>query len=189
MNVKRTIVLLFMAISLTACAHKSAGVFRDPNMDFGVIQNVAVMPLANQSKDQSASDRVREVLMTRLLATGAFYVIPVGEVKRGTTRLGLADPTAPSTDEVIKFSSVVKVDAVITGVVKEYGEVRSGSAASNAISLNLQMIETQTGRIIWSASSTQGGIGVTDRLFGGGGTLMNDITEKAVDDLIKKLFK
>jgi hypothetical protein len=51
------------------------------------------------------------------------------------------------------------------------------------------MIETQTGKIVWTASSTQGGIGILDRLFGGGGQPMNKVTEKAINDLINKLFK
>jgi len=73
--------------------------------------------------------------------------------------------------------------------VREYGEVRSGTTSANIISLSLQMIETQTGKVVWTASSTKGGISIWDRLFGGGGQPMNVITEKAVNDLINKLFK
>jgi hypothetical protein len=53
----------------------------------------------------------------------------------------------------------------------------------------MQMIETQTGRVVWAASSTKGGITFGDRLLGGGGEPMNVVTEKAVDDIIDKLFK
>jgi len=35
----------------------------------------------------------------------------------------------------------------------------------------------------------EGGINLGDRLFGGGGEPMNVVTEKAVDDIIDKLFK
>jgi hypothetical protein len=83
----------------------------------------------------------------------------------------------------------VKADAVITGVVREYGEVRSGTTAANVVSLSLQMIEAQTGKIVWSASSTQGGVGLKERLLGGGGEPLNDCTEKAVKDVINQLFK
>ncbi len=53
----------------------------------------------------------------------------------------------------------------------------------------MQMMEAQTGRVVWSASSTRGGVTMSDRLFGGGGEPMNIVTEKAVDDVIRKLFK
>jgi hypothetical protein len=186
--IRKTVVLISLAC-LAACARPTSGVFHDPNMDFGTIQTIAVMPLANQTREQTASERVRDVFINRLLATGGVYVLPIGEVKRGTTRTGMADPTAPSPEEVVKFGGIVKADAVIVGSVKEYGEVRSGTAAANAIAVSMQMMETQTGRVVWSASSTQGGVTMSDRLFGGGGEPMNVITEKAVDDLIKKLFK
>jgi hypothetical protein len=83
----------------------------------------------------------------------------------------------------------VKADTVITGAVREYGEVRSGTSQANLISMSLQMMEAQTGKVVWSASSTQGGVTTTDRLFGGGGDPMNRITEKAIDDLLDKLFR
>ena len=85
-------------------------------------------------------------------------------------------------------SLVLEVDAVITGVVREYGSVRSGAASANVISVSLQMIEINSGQIIWSASSTKGGVKLLDRLFGGGGKPMDTVTVKAVDDLLDKLF-
>ncbi len=51
------------------------------------------------------------------------------------------------------------------------------------------MIETQTGRVVWSGSSTRGGISFKDRLLGGGGAPMNEITEQAVDEILDKMFK
>ena len=37
------------------------GQYRDPNMDFGSVQKVAVLPFANLTKDEKAADRVRDV--------------------------------------------------------------------------------------------------------------------------------
>ncbi len=174
---------------LTACAGTGTDEkYRDANMDFGAIQNIAVLPLANLTRDQQAGERVRDVFVTALLATGGVYVIPTGEVAKGISLTGMTNPTAPSKEEILKFAALVKADAVITGVLREYGEVRSGSSTANVISLSTQMIETQTGRVVWSASVTKGGVTFKDRLLGGGGDPLNYVTEKAVDDLINKLF-
>jgi hypothetical protein len=67
--------------------------------------------------------------------------------------------------------------------------VRSGQSEANIVSLSLQMIETETGTVVWSGSSTQGGITLSDRMFGGGGEPMNKVTEKAVNDLLDQLFE
>jgi hypothetical protein len=180
--------LLLCLGSLGGCAGTS-DVYRDATMDFGSIKTVAVLPFVNLSKDQLAGERVRDAFNTMLMASGALYAVPVGEVARGIAAAGMANPTTPSADEVVKLAKSIKVDAVISGVIKEYGDVRSGTSSADVISLSLQMMEGQTGRVIWSAGTTQGGISLTDRLFGGGGRPLNDITEKAVNALINKLFE
>jgi hypothetical protein len=181
--------LILSVFFLMSCATSSSNVYIDPNMDFGTIKNIAVMPFMSLARDPVVAERVRDVFINKLLATGAVYVLPVGEVARGAARAEIQNPSLPSPEEVVKLGGMLKVQAVITGTVREYGEVRSGTASSNMVSVSLQMIETQTGRVVWSASSTKGGVNIWDRLFGGGGRPMNRVTEKAVDDLINKLFK
>jgi len=187
MHILKRLILSMVVISLTACA--TAETYKDPKMDFGSIYTVTVMPFTNLSKEPLAADRVRDVFMTMLLASGEVYVVPAGEVARTIALAGIPNPAAPSTEEAKKVASLVKADAIITAVVREYGEARSGSASANVISLSLQMTEAQTGKVVVSVSSTMGGIGIMDRLFGGGGEPMNTITEKAVKDVINKLYK
>jgi hypothetical protein len=184
----KRILICFILIFLAACATTS-DIYRDPNMDFGAIQGIAVMPFLSLARDNVVAERVRDVFINDLLATGAIYVVPVGEVARGVSRAEISNPTAPSPEEVVKLGTIIKVQAVMTGVVKEYGEVRSGTTSANIVSVSLQMMEGTTGKVVWSASSTKGGISIWDRLFGGGGQPMNKITEKAIQDLINKLFK
>jgi len=181
-------VLVLVAITAPVCTAQVTDVYRDPNMDFGSIQTVAVAPFSNLARDQVVADRVRDVFINRLLSTGAVYVLPVGEVARGVMRMELQSPTSPTPEEVVKLGAFLKADAVITGVVREYGEVRSGTTTANIISMSIQMIEAGTGRVVWSASSTRGGISFWNRLFGGGGQPVNKVTEEAVDALFDKLL-
>jgi hypothetical protein len=176
-----------LAIAATAEAQVS-DVFRDPKMDFGSIQTVAVVPFTNLARDQVVAERVRDVFISRLLSTQAVYVLPVGEVARGLTKTEVQNASAPTAEEVVKLGAFLKVDAVITGVVREYGEVRSGSSSSNIISMSIQIIETGTGKVVWSASSTKGGVSFWNRLVGGGGQPLNRVTEQAVDALFDKLL-
>lgn len=187
---RRHALLAGMLTVLAGCAPPvTSTVFRDPNMDFGAIQTVGVLPFQNLTRDNLAADRVRDVFINRLLSTGALYVVPVGEVARAVARAEVAAAAAPSPEDAIKLGGTLKAQALITGVVQEYGEVRSGSSTANVISVSVQMLEAQTGRVVWTASSTKGGIGVLDRLFGGGGQPMNDVTRDAIEDVIQKLFK
>lgn len=181
-------VLFGSAIGASVCAAQVTDVFRDPKMDFGSIQTVAVMPFANLARDQITAERVRDVFISRLLAAEAVYILPVGEVARGIVKTEVQAPSSPTVEEVVKLGAFLKVDAVITGVVREYGEARSGTSTANIISMSIQIIETGTGRVVWSASSTKGGISFWNRLIGGGGQPMNKVTEQAVDALFDKLL-
>lgn len=186
---KALMILALVALAGCAATRSGGDLFKDPAMDFGSIQTVAVMPFQNLSREQVAAERVRDVFMTRLMATGGIYVLPPGEVARGIGIVGIQNPTAPSPEEMKKLAGIIKVNGVITGVVDEYGELRSGSASANMISVSMKLVELQLGKVVWSAQATKGGVGITDRLFGGGGKPMNDITVQAVDELIEKLYQ
>lgn len=186
----RFCILSLVFVFLVACAskYKISENYHDPNVDFALLRTVAVMPFSNLTNDKLAGERVRSTFMNSLLSTGVLYVIPPGEVARGISRAGINNPWEPSGDDIGKFAAIVGADSIITGVVMEYGEVRSGAVSANVISLSMQMLEKNSRKVIWSASTTKGGISIWDRLFGSGGQPMEDVTQAAVDDLIHKLF-
>ena len=184
------VITALMILCLTACAaSKSSSSFHDPGIDFGALRTLAVLPFENFSRDKLAGERVRDTFVNNLLATGAIYVIPSGEVARGLLRTGVVNRSAPSLEEVTKLAAIIKADALITGTVREYGEVKSGTASANVISLSMQMIEVQSQKVVWTATSTKGGIRLVDRLLGSGGEPMDDVTEAAINDIINKLFQ
>jgi len=186
MKTPASLILFAALLGIAACA--SGRKYQDAKMDFGAVRTVAVMPFTNLTNISPAGERVRDVFSTMLLSTGAVYVLPSGEVSRAVSRNAILAPATPSKEEVIALGKLLSADAVITGVLKEYGEVRSGSSTSNVISVSVEMTETQTGKVVWAAASTRGGVSFWDRLFGGGGDPMNPITEDAVRDLLNKLF-
>jgi hypothetical protein len=57
------------------------------------------------------------------------------------------------------------------------------------ISLSLTLYETATGKAVWSASTTKGGVSFKDRLLGGGGDPLNEVTEEAVNELVDKMLR
>ncbi len=189
MTNRSTAWLIALPLLAAACASYSGPRYQDRNMDFGAVRTVVIMPLANLTRDNLAGDRVRDVLANMLLATSNIYVVPQGEAQRNIAAAGVQTPQTPSTEDVLKLGKMLKADALITGVVKEYGEVRSGSASAPVVSVSLQMLETATGKVVWAASTTKGGVTMGDRLLGTSGTPMNQVTEAAVDDLLAKLFK
>ncbi|MBN1957139.1 MAG: DUF799 family lipoprotein [Desulfuromonadales bacterium] len=185
------ILICGLLLMLAGCTISSTKVpdYTNAQMDFSAVRTVAVLPFQNLSADDQAAERVRDAFMGMLLATEAIYVLPPGEVNRGMNRANMRIPWAPTTEEITKLREILEVDAVLTGVLREYGSIRSGSAEANLVSLSLQMIETQTGSTVWSASSTKGGVTLADRMLGSGGRPMNDVTTQVINDLLDQLFE
>jgi hypothetical protein len=182
---------LTLLLILGACrsAPRSGVTFHDPDMDFSLVQTVAVMPFQNLSTFPKAAEQVRDSFMIMLQATGAMYVLPPGEVTRGIQRVGVLDPAAPTPEEVTSLARIVSADVIITGTVREFGQMRSGSTAGNVVSVSVEMLEAETGRIVWSAASTRGGVTTGARVFGGGGRPMDIVVTRAVNDLLDQLFR
>ena len=80
-NSSKQVFVSLLLIVLVGCAGDD--VFFEPNMDFGSVQSVAVLPFQNLTSADEAAERVRDTFMGMLLATGALYVLPPGEVARG----------------------------------------------------------------------------------------------------------
>jgi TolB-like protein len=179
--------ILVAGFLFAGCA--SEDVYHEPNMDFGSVRSVAVLPFTDLTRGDEAAERVRDTFMGMLLATGAVYVLPPGEVARGMSKIGRIPDQGPSTEQIKQLSRILDVQGVITGVVREYGSVRSGATSANVVSISLQMIEVDSGMVVWSASSTKGGVTYLDRLIGGGGEPMDTVTVKAINELLDKLFE
>jgi len=180
--------LLWIALLWACGCAAQPEVYHDPDMDFAAVKTVAVMPFQNLTGDKMAGERVRDMFINKLLATGAIYVVPPGEVARAVARAETLTPETPSNQDVDRIGAILRVDAVITGTVREYNEVRSGTVTDNVVSLSLRMIEVKTKKVVWTASATKGGISFLDRLLGSGGNPMNDVTEQAVAEVLDKLF-
>ena len=58
-------------------------------------------PFTNLTPTQAAGERVRDVFMTMLQATGTFYVVPPGEVTRGVTRSRVQNAAQPTAEDLI----------------------------------------------------------------------------------------
>ncbi len=80
------------ALALLAACAAPAPRYQDKEMDFGSMSSVAVLPFVNLSRETAAAERVRDVFVTMLLATGAVYVVPHGEVVRTLGTAGVAHP-------------------------------------------------------------------------------------------------
>lgn len=163
--------------------------FTNPKIDFSFVERVAVLPFENYSNDTAAAARVSRLMVTELLATGAVDVVEPGEVNAATVKFGTGRSQRPSTEQIVELGRTLGVQAVIAGAVLQSEVLRSGSAGIPAVTVDAQLIETESGAIIWSATHTEKGSVASARLLGNEGEPLSVTTRRCVRRLVETLLQ
>jgi len=180
--------ILLVAGVAGGCAHR-ATTFVNPQADFSLIRRVAVLPLENLTQDQTAAEKIRQILIIEMLSSGSVEVVDVGEVSRGLVAAKISNATSPGTEEIQRLGRELQVQALVAGSVQEFTQLRSAGANSTAVSLVFRMIETDTGQVIWSSAISQSGVGAATRLFGVGGESATERARDLIREVLKTLIK
>jgi len=182
-------------LAVTACLASAAcsgamrmTTFTNPEFDFGYVERVAVLPLDNLSKDDQAGERATRMLITELLASGAVDVVEPGELRAAMQTLRV-DRTTPTSEQVVALGKQLQVQAVITGSVTQSETLRSGSTQVPVVTLDLHMLETESGRPIWAATHTEKGSGAGAAILGTGAEPISKTTRRCMRRAIATLVR
>lgn len=187
---RTALALVLLAPALLSCASGLQPTeFANPRFDFGFLERVAVIPFENLSSDQQAGMRVTRLLITELLASGAVDVVEPGEVQAALGRLGAGRTNTPNAQQVLALGRDLGVQAVIIGTVAQSEVLRSGAVGIPVVSVDAQMLETDTGAIVWAATHTEKGGGFGARVLGTGGEPIAETTRRCVRALLDTLVE
>ena len=178
--------LLFVLILAWGCSGPS--VFLDRTYDFGFVEKVAVIPLENLSQSQTAGRQATLILTTELLASETFGIVEPGETAKILGEIA-ARSAQYDLEQVKEIGKRLGAQALIFGTVSEISSARSGGASVPTVTVELRMVETETGVTVWAASATRGRLGLWATLFGLAGRSSSEIMRDCVQDLLKTLIK
>ena len=174
---------------LAGCSQKAdhGNSFLRENVDLGYVRKIAVLPMANNSNDEFAPERLRDITITQVLATGLFDVVDKGMVD-GLLRQEAIDPAKPLTRQAMKLlAQRLGVQALLLGTVDFASETRRGSVVYPELSATLRLLEVEQGLIIWQASGHGSGDSLGRRLFGQASVDTFQTTVRLVNELLATL--
>lgn len=181
--------VVIVALFLGACASGLAPTqFTNPNFDFAFVERVAVLPLENLTGDRQAGERVTRLLITELLASGATDVVEPGEVETVLNTFP-AGRRSPSREQVIEIGETLEVQGVILGSVTQSETIRSGTVVIPVVTLDLHMVETETGAAVWAATHSEKGAGLSAKLLGTGAEPIAETTRRCVRAILDTLLQ
>lgn len=184
----KTVSVLLAALLLNiGCASLDTTRFVNPNFNFGFVERVAVLPLENYSVDSRAGERASRLIVTELLASGAVEVVEPGEVQAALNRHAGGSLT-PTTEQIKALGAALNVQAVMTGSVTQAELVRRGRVQVPVVTLDLHLVETETGAAVWAATHTEKGSDFGTRVLGTGGQAISETMRTCVRALIQQLL-
>lgn len=166
--------------------------FLNPNFDFTFVERVAVLPFENHTDDRQAGPRATRLAVTELLASGAVDVVEPGEVQAALAKLPGAvygRVRVPSTEEVVTLAEALGVQAMVLGAVTQSDILRSGGLSIPAVTLDLHMVEAETGATVWAATHSEKGTNLGSRVLGTLGEPIAETTRECLKVMLKGLIE
>jgi len=185
---KELVVIAACVASVSCAGAMRTTRFTNPEFDFGYVEKVAVLPLENLSNDTQSGERATRLLITELLSSGAVDVVEPGELRAAVQKLKM-NPTTPTSAQVVALGKELQVQAVIIGSVAQSDKLRAGSVLVPVVTLDIHMLETETGRPVWAATHTEKGSGAGAALLGTGAEPISQTTRRCVRRAIATLIR
>ena len=179
--------VILLAIIAAGCSRGMRPTkFTNADYNFSFLEKVAVLPLLNLSEDRQAGSRATRILITELLSTGAVDVVEPGETLAALNKITSGDPT-PTTEQVIALGKALNVQAVLQGSVAQSGASRAGTVMIPVVTLDVHMLETESGQVIWAVTHTEKGGAAGAAILGTGSEPISQTTRRCARRLIKTL--
>jgi TolB-like protein len=186
-NVAPPTILLVFVLAGTGCSGVPPTTFVHPEYNFSYVERVAVVPFENLSNDQGAGARTSRYFVSELLKTEAFEVVEPGEVSRALEKFGVVRTGDLTKQQILELGKELGVQALFLGSVGESTTIRTGTTSSNVVTLDVRLVETDSGVTVWSTTNTEGGRGFWSTLFGTGERSRSEVTRRCVQRTIEAL--
>ncbi len=182
--------VVLAALALVGCAGPAR--FVDPEADLPFYEVVGVVPFVTLAQDRLAGEKATNVFFTELLGRRFARVTEPGQFTAAMQRVrgGTSAANPWSTAELVRLGEEAGVQGVFMGTVRDWDMAPAGRESFPLISLEVRLVDTASGRVVWSASQTRKG-GPALPLIGWGeihtlGELASDMCRNLLKTLPRK---
>ena len=180
--------LILASSQLVGCG-MAPTTFTHPDYNFAYVERVAVIPFENLSDDRGAGARMSRYFVSELLTTEAFDIVEPGEVSDAMVAVGSLRVAELTPELIVDLGRDFHAQALFLGTVTESAVVRRGSSSESVVTLDLRLVEAETGVVIWSTTLTESGRGFWGGLFGTNGSSMGEVSRQAAREAVNELVK
>jgi len=180
-----------MAIVTLGCATAAPRYYVNPQADMTLYRKVAVLPFLNLSPQPLAGERVTRAFVTELIIADRYRVVEPGEF-RAVLRDMEVQPSPDGAYDPAKLREAagrVGATGIVRGAVSDYQMQRSGQDEVAVLSFDAELMDAETGNVVWRGSITRRG-GARIPILGGASTrTLGRLTQEACVELVNGLRK
>ncbi|MBN2145432.1 MAG: DUF799 family lipoprotein [Candidatus Aureabacteria bacterium] len=131
----------------------SLDVFVSPTIKNTVYEKIAVLPF--KAPTELAGSSISDFFTNEILKTYKYQLIERSQIENifKEQEMNLSGVTESSV--AIEVGKILGVNATVIGTVSEYGYQQYKATKLPSVGLTVRLIDTTTGKIVWSASDTQ----------------------------------
>lgn len=149
---------LVLAALLAGC---SGGVTRfvHPEADLAFYESLGVVPFESLGQDRLAGEKATNIFFTEVLRRGFADVREPGQFAAAIQKLRGLGPSerAWTAADLARLGNEAQVQGVFMGIVRDYEMTSVGRSTFPLVSIEVRLIDTNTGNMVWSASKTRRG--------------------------------
>jgi TolB-like protein len=143
-------VLIFSFVASCAALPRIASEEHTPE-----VKKIAVLPFYNISGTTNAGQIVTNAYVTELFKTGRFLVEEPGNIRYFMIQERVDTIGEMELARLKILGRRLRVDSILVGTVEEFDPGRRGGVP--VVSVTARMVETSSGRIVWSAQNKRRG--------------------------------
>lgn len=147
----------FTVLLLGAVSCGGSTQFLDPEADIPYYETVGIIPFVSLADDRAAGARVTNVFFTEVLKVEFARVVEPGQFAAAISRVRGNTPagTPWSSEDLVRLQEEAGVQGVFMGTVLDYEMVREGRDSYPMVSMEVRLVDTASGRLVWDAGRTR----------------------------------
>ncbi len=155
------------------------------------LPRIAVVPFdaVGNVRSQDAGRVVTNTVLTYLLSTGLFEVVDPGQLDDALVSNQIRIGEGLKKGDLLAIQKSLDVDAVIIGLVEEYGDVRVGNDSYPSVSFSARLVNAHTGTIVWAGTISKTGADRVTVFDIGRISSMGKLCKSAVQDMARSMTK
>jgi hypothetical protein len=164
--------------------------FRSAALETGRAHPICILPLENRSRERLAGRYVAELLGQRLAASSLFSVVEPADLRAALVTSGVRGLRTGDPAELQKLSKAVGTSLFLRGTIYAFKDTTPrNTSVTPELELDLTLVDTASGRIVWTSRAVRRGKDYTGFLELGAITNVVTLADQAAAEMVRTAEK